>query len=439
MKVMILAPHIFSDINKVFFKRNSGFGRVLESISIGLSKSIDVEILTYIPIKAQKYKGVNFCKVSIIDVICSLKVVNIRENLQLLRKLKQTKLKDKIILFIKLSYENYFYKKIILNKPDILHIHGLTIETVSFIKAAVRSKIPFLLTIHGMNYSNIEAIKKIEKVKEFEIEMMKILNNFGVPITVLTQKTKDKIIEDFFRKSINMKIENIKIIPNGIDKNYNKIQKSLKNIEGYLENNKNKVKILSVGSLVERKNQILLLKSLCYLSIENLEKIRIIICGDGPMRKELEDFTRMNNLQKYVVFFGNVDNDSLKKIYQEGNFLSMTSLTEGFGLPVLEALKFNNYILSIEDLEFVSQIKEMPFCLTVNNRDPKAYANLIDKALKIKKFEIKTIEKFIEKYHWESIIQKYIDIYEDEKNEIFLSKTKINQTLNKIYGENYGI
>lgn len=429
----MLAAHIFSDKDKIFSKKNSGYARVIEKIAIELSKTIEVEVMTYLLTKSQKYNGIKFNEVSISKILFSLKLKKLMKNIEFIIELKNYKFKEKIILLIKLCYEDYFYKKIILEKPDFIHINGLIIEMIPFIKATIRSKTPFIITLHGMNYNNLEVIKNNIKIKEFEIEMLKEINRQGIPITVLTNTTKQKIIEEIFKFSTEYDENKIYVIPNGIDKQYKIIKETSKKIDECLVKESKKIKILSVGSLVERKNQIFLLDSLKYLSKEALDKVVVIICGDGPTRKKLENYTRENNLQNNVLFLGNVDNNNLKKLYKESSFLSMTSTTEGFGLPVLEALIHGKYILSIEGLEFIEEIKNQPFCLTIKNRNPKEYADLIDKALKIKVFDTEAIDKFLEEYYWDVIIKKYLEVYNIKDIDIEFNIKKIEKTLNKLY------
>jgi len=64
--------------------------------------------------------------------------------------------------------------------------------------------------------------------------------------------------------------------------------------------------------------------------------VRLVIAGDGPARKTLEQFAAANGLP--VAFLGNLKNDALPPLYRAADVFITCSTSETYGLTVLEAL-----------------------------------------------------------------------------------------------------
>ena len=69
---------------------------------------------------------------------------------------------------------------------------------------------------------------------------------------------------------------------------------------------KDKISILSVGTLKHQKNNAVLIKS--FSLIENIEDYHLDIVGDGPLRNELEKLTQKLDLQNHITFHGHQNN-----------------------------------------------------------------------------------------------------------------------------------
>lgn len=103
--------------------------------------------------------------------------------------------------------------------------------------------------------------------------------------------------------------------------------------------------LLSVGSIIERKNVLTICKALKLLP----SSIPLVVIGDGGLYKEVvKKYIAQNNLMNQVIFLS--ENEEAKKsisfktaadfpaIYQMATAMIYPSVFEGFGIPVLEAL-----------------------------------------------------------------------------------------------------
>lgn len=70
-------------------------------------------------------------------------------------------------------------------------------------------------------------------------------------------------------------------------------------------------------------------------------KIQLLIVGKlGWMYEEILQAPKRFGIEKWVKFLGYVSDEKLASLYTKALFFVLPSLCEGFGLPVLEAMRF---------------------------------------------------------------------------------------------------
>ena len=93
--------------------------------------------------------------------------------------------------------------------------------------------------------------------------------------------------------------------------------------------------VLFVGTLEPRKNLSTLLRALARLP----DDVRLVVVGALGWRDEAPGYVaRELGVADRVTFAGWVSDDDLDTLYRQARLLAMPSLSEGFGLPVLEAM-----------------------------------------------------------------------------------------------------
>lgn len=104
---------------------------------------------------------------------------------------------------------------------------------------------------------------------------------------------------------------------------------------------------LGVGRLVERKNWLELIKGFQYAYILN-NKIKLILVGDGPERKILEDYIKNNGLDNAITFVGFKDQEEVKNFYKISHCVIQTSYFDPSPKVLNEAIK-NSLPLIVSD------------------------------------------------------------------------------------------
>jgi len=205
-----------------------------------------------------------------------------------------------------------------LKKYDILHLHlfptlywGVLAKLFSFNK-----KIKLIYTEH--NTKNKRRDKLIFKLIDRII--YKHLDFIGC----ISKATKDNL-----QHHLNNKNLNIKVINNGIKlDDFFKLKTDI----NYNFFNENSFVIMQVSSFREQKDQKTLIKAMTLLPNE----IKLILVGEGHLRKENEVLVDDLNLEERVKFLG-IRKD-IPELYNYANVCVLSSNYEGFGLAVLEGM-----------------------------------------------------------------------------------------------------
>lgn len=96
--------------------------------------------------------------------------------------------------------------------------------------------------------------------------------------------------------------------------------------------------ILFVGSVQPRKNLVALTRAFAQFTQRNGEYKLVIAGGMGWMAEEVLRTPREVGISEKVVFTGRVADLVLHALYQGASVYAQPSVTEGFGLPIIEAM-----------------------------------------------------------------------------------------------------
>lgn len=103
--------------------------------------------------------------------------------------------------------------------------------------------------------------------------------------------------------------------------------------------------ILSLGSLIPRKNVPLLLTAWNNILHKVPHDVGLVVAGDKVSDKIFKD-SGINELPPRVYFTGYVDEKYIVQLYSNALFMAYLSAYEGFGLPPLEAMAVGTPVLT---------------------------------------------------------------------------------------------
>lgn len=288
-----------------------------------------------------------------------------------------------------------------------------------FIKL-VKPKLPFLLTLQEGDSE--EHLKKGK---------FGLVGFFGGRIIRKADKIQaiSNYLKDFaFRQGALSPIE---IVPNGVNLNQNlniNPEYSGQNDNVKFKKNLNlkiEEKIIITTSRLVYKNGIdVLVKSIYELkNIVPKLKVKLLILGDGFLRKDLENLATELNLKNDVLFLGSVPPNEVFNYLTASDLFVRPSRSEGLGNSFLEAMAAGIPVIGTDvggipdfliDPSTNSGQATGLFCEVDNPKDLAKKIKLILENEKLREKIIQNAKKLVyEKYDWENIAKKINLLFKD--------------------------
>ena len=213
-----------------------------------------------------------------------------------------------------------------LQRDGIQIYHGLSNE-LPFGKMPLGIKT--VVTIHDLIFERYPKLYPFFDRLIYKIKFRKACKNANAVVAVSEQTKRDII--DFYRISP----EKIYVIYQDCDEAFQE-KLSVEHIENVKEKYQIKKKyILSVGTIIERKNQLTLVKAFQKLDLSNYELI--LVGGKSFYQNQIELYIQNHNLLN-IKILNKVPFQDLPAIYQGSVVFVYPSVFEGFGIPIVEAL-----------------------------------------------------------------------------------------------------
>lgn len=300
------------------------------------------------------------------------------------------RLKEKLVLrdFMEL-YNN--------KKFDLIHAHTLFSNGYIALQAKKHWGIPFVVAVRNTDINiffkyrltlrglGIKVLKEAEKVVFLSSEYRDQLFEKYVPY---------KYREKFLEKSV--------IIPNGI----NEIFHNNKYERGRKIDKLEPIRILTVGYISKRKNQLTVCKAIEELHKRGLKATYTVI--GKPLDDRLLKKILSYPFVRYVPF---IPKEKLIKEYRKAHILVLPSTTETFGLVYAEAMSQGLPIIYTRGQGFDGQFDEGVVGYSVDCHDDQEIASKIELIIGNYSRISANCTSLVQKFNWEKIGKQYIDIY----------------------------
>src|SRR3989344_5410405 len=142
-------------------------------------------------------------------------------------------------------------------------------------------------------------------------------------------------LKSWLVKKYNISPKKITVIFNGIDKNIKVRKKNQNLLKKY--NFGNKLVLLNLGQISERKNVLFLIELFSLLNKIHSNLV-LVYCGSGPLKKRLIDKINQQGLSDKVFLLNPVSGKEKNEIFNLADIFLFPSKNEGFGLVVAEAM-----------------------------------------------------------------------------------------------------
>ena len=170
---------------------------------------------------------------------------------------------------------------------------------------------------------------------------------------------------------------------------------------------------LYVGNAYPHKNlERLVLAAPNFLDVSRNEKL-VFVGKHDVFYETLKQFVHENGCGSLVHFAGEVSHDELGRLYRHAQAVIIPSLSEGFGLPMVEAMRVGVPVIS----SAIPVLREVGCSVCTFN--PHSVESMMNAFKRFRGLPKKTIRECIiagqkksEKFSWKTMAQKTVNIYE---------------------------
>lgn len=227
-----------------------------------------------------------------------------------------------IICFVKLFF---FFKR---NRYDIVHTHSAKAGIVGRIAAKLaRRKTVVIHTIHGPSFYNYQpALQNF-----LYITAEKFASYFTDKFICVGEIMKER----YLSAGIGKKSQYV-VIYSGFDiKPYLEAEKTRAERRRMLEIKENEKVIGMIGRLFYLKGQDYLIQAFADI-VKEYPDVKLLLVGDGILRKQLEDYAHKHGIFSKVIFTGLVPPEEIPYYVGVMDILAHTSLREGLPKAVAQ-------------------------------------------------------------------------------------------------------
>lgn len=312
------------------------------------------------------------------------------------------------------NFDRYFYnnrnKKVVnylienynLGNYDVLHAHSLFSNGNIAFTLNKKYKIPYIVALRDTDINLF-----FKKMIHLRNRGIRILNN-AEKIIFLSKSYKEKVFDNYIPKHLRESFEQkIELIPNGIDPFWH-ANKSL----SIPKNKNNKVTIISIGTINKRKNSLTTAKA-CQLFKEKYNlNVNLILIGKIIDQKYF-DKVKSFPFVKHIDF---INQNELINYYREADLLVLPSITETFGLVYAEAISQGLPVIYSAGEGFDQQFDDGVVGYSVNKYDIRDISEKMYKALQNRETLSENCIQLVDKFSWDKIAKKYLEIYNETLN-----------------------
>jgi len=218
-------------------------------------------------------------------------------------------------------------------KLDLLHVHyAIPHASAAFMaKQILKShhgiNIPVVTTLHGTDITLVGKDESLAPVVAFSI-------NQSDGVTAVSQDLKDETLRFF---DISTQIE---VIPNFIDLHRFKKQKKEHFKTAICPSGEKLIMHTSNFRKVKRVEDVIKV----FFEINKVMPSKLLLVGDGPERRKMEDLTHEYGIFEDVRFLGKLE--AVEEILSVSDLFIMPSEKESFGLAALEAMSCEVPVIS---------------------------------------------------------------------------------------------
>ena len=277
-----------------------------------------------------------------------------------------------------------------------------------------RKKTPSILTVHDViPFTFREAMGLYRNIFLYKpgIRMACRLNDIIATVSVFSKQD--------IAKKVGVPHDKIRVIPNGLREENSKDPSLEEELKKRFE-----IKdafILNVGGIHERKNIVRLIHAFARLVNLNGYSGKLLITGSvsgapyqNKMKSMCDASVRETGMENRIIFTGFISEKELDSLFRMADFLIYPSLYEGFGIPVLEAMKMGLPVITSNTTAMPEVAGDAAYLADPTNIEEMT--SVMSELLQNRQRRKKMIEKGLERtraYTWQNASESYLKLYQE--------------------------
>lgn len=403
LKVLFVAPYITSKKHPAFQRNQTGFGYMVHDIAEYVAKLDDVDLfaaMTFTP--CFELDGFKVLGNSWFKLIRNFSLRALVDGLKFIRKYKQP--------FVSQLRTLYVFAAIgqigkIAKDYDLVHIHGCSAITDATIRTCKRKGVPCIVTLHGLN-SFEDVVKLHPSLKRYERDFLVQAAKEDIPVTFISTGNK-KTAEEYVSTVCERKNNKFSVICNGCDVSKKTPEVDVRRLYGILPED---FVFVFVGNISKNKNQYQVARVWNLLPEAEKRRCKILFVGDYKENDEVATYIQKENLQNSLILCGMQPKDKVFSFYKSADATILTSITEGFGLSIIEGFVYGKPNVTFADLPAVRDVYDQSAMILTGDRSDKTLANTMLKMMNAS-FDSETIMNYAQKFSFERMAKKYDEFY----------------------------
>jgi glycosyltransferase involved in cell wall biosynthesis len=281
---------------------------------------------------------------------------------------------------------------------DVIHAHVALPDGFAAMRLKEKYHRPLVVTIHG---------------QDLQVTLYRNARCKRALVNVFEQADKVIVVSTKLKRIAQAEIgyaEKIVVINNGIAPEKLGLRNRL------TSSGTDHKTILSVSNLVASKGIDLNLIAISKL-IEKHPKLKYVIIGDGPEKKNLRKLASSLGLANSVEFLGRLPHDKVMQWMAQADVFSLPSWREGFGVVYLEAMAHGKPVIACRGEGIEDVVKDGETGLLVIPKDVdnlvEALSFLLSHPKEAQAMGERARKLVLENYTWEKNAERTIEVYRE--------------------------
>ncbi len=291
-------------------------------------------------------------------------------------------------------------------KPDVIHtrnLNALEMQLVAFFASGAKR-------VHGEHGRDVSDLHGQNRKYNLLRKIVRTILHRYIAVS--------QDLAHWLQKTVSVAPEKIAQIYNGVDQAHFFPKQGLasKILPCHLST-EDVLIIGTVGRLAAVKDQLSLVSAFCKLVNRNPEyrkKLRLVIVGDGPSRRDIESLITDSKLEDLSWLAG--DRSDISELLRAMDIFVLPSLGEGISNTILEAMATGLPIIAT-DVGGNSELVDPDvngFLVRTGDSDQLADSIevLVQNTEKRQSFGVASRQKIAEKFNWERTVESYMEVYD---------------------------